>query len=324
MRVLNRIKDLASVPGPTHLAIGVFDGIHLGHQAVIGQAVQNASRTGGSSVVVTFDPHPILVLRPENAPHLLMPPRQKRRMVERIGADAMLTITFTRDFSKTSPELFIQELYDAANELREICVGEGWRFGADRSGEIGLLKSIAQNLGIRLNAVSSVLADGKTVSSTWVRAALERHDLNEVSKLLGRPFALLGTVAPVNSSANRLGLAAVTSQPTSNQFPPDGIYAVNAEGDGSAYRGALNIGRLTGGEQHDRLVQLRILGPDTQISGEEMEFNVLEYLRPKTSTGGFTEQIAQDALWAKEMNDMESRAEDDIGFCEVDFGYVSP
>jgi riboflavin kinase/FMN adenylyltransferase len=324
MRILHRIEDLASVPGPTHLAIGVFDGIHLGHQAVIGQAVQNARQTRGSAVVVTFDPHPIRVLRPEKAPRLLMAPPQKRRLVERVGADAMLTITFTREFSKTPPELFIQELYAAANGLREICVGEGWRFGADRSGEIGLLESIVQNLGIKLNAVSSVLLDGKTVSSTWVRAALERRDLNEAAKLLGRPFALLGTVAPVNSIANRFGLAALPAQSISHQFPPDGIYAVAADRGGKGYRGAVNIGWLPEEKPHDRLAQLRILGPNIEIFGEEMEFSLLEYLRPKTSASGFTEQMVRDALWAKEINDMENRAEDGADFSEVDFGDVSP
>jgi riboflavin kinase / FMN adenylyltransferase len=324
MRLLDSIEDLATVPGPTHLAIGMFDGIHLGHQAVIGQAVRNARQAGGSAVVITFDPHPIRVLRPEKAPRLLMDPGQKRRMVERLGADAMLTITFTPGFAKTSPTLFIQQLHNSTNGLREICVGEGWRFGADRSGEIGLLASIAQSLGIRLSAVSSVRFDGKTISSTWVRAALERRDLNEASKLLGRPFSFLGRVTPESSTGNRLHLAAVNSQPPINSFPPDGIYAVKAEGEGTGYRAAVNIGGGIGGEAHNRSVQLRILGPEGKIAGDEMEVTLLEYLRPKTSAGGFTEQIARDALWAKEMNDMDSRAEEEVSFCEVDFGYVSP
>jgi riboflavin kinase / FMN adenylyltransferase len=323
MRLLYSIEELAMVPGPTYLAIGMFDGIHLGHQAVIGKAVRNARQTGGSAVVVTFDPHPIRVLRPEKAPRLLMDPGQKRRMVERLGADAILTITFTPGFSKTPPASFIQQLHDSANGLHEICVGEGWRFGADRSGEIGLLASIAQNLGIRLNAVSSVRFGGKTISSTWVRAALERRDLNEASKLLGRPFSLLGRVTAESSIRNQVDLAAVNSQLPINSFPPDGIYAVKTEGDGRGYRAAVNIGG-TGVEAHNRSVQLRILGPEGKIAGDEVDVTLLEYLRPKTSAGGFTEQIARDALWAKEMSDMESRAEEDVSLCEVDFGYVSP
>jgi riboflavin kinase/FMN adenylyltransferase len=323
MKLLYSIEDLATVPGPVYLAIGMFDGIHIGHQAVIGQAVRNAQQTGGSAIVVTFDPHPVQVLRPERAPRLLMDPEQKRRMVERLGAEAMLTITFTKEFAKTPPAQFIHQLYNCANGLREISVGQDWRFGADRSGEIGLLGPIAQNLGIRLNAVSSVRFAGERISSTWVRAALGRRDLNEAAKLLGRPFALLSRVTSESSTGNRLELAAVNSHPPINSFPPEGMYAVKTEGDGPGYRAALNIGG-TGGEKHNRSIQLLILVPETKITGAEVEVSLLEYLRPKTSVAGFTEQIARDALWAKEMNDMESRAEEDMSFCEVDFGYVSP
>jgi riboflavin kinase/FMN adenylyltransferase len=195
MRLLYDIEELASVPGPTHLAIGVFDGIHLGHQAVIGRAVRNARQSGGNAVVATFDPHPLRVLRPGKAPRLLMEPRQKRRLIEELGVDALLTIRFTREFSRTPPAAFIQRLHQAANELREICVGEGWRFGANRSGEIGLLNSIGESLGIRLNAESSILIDDRVVSSTRVRGAVRCGDLNAASRLLGRRFALWGIIA---------------------------------------------------------------------------------------------------------------------------------
>jgi riboflavin kinase/FMN adenylyltransferase len=209
MRILDRIEDLASVSGPTHLGIGVFDGIHLGHQAVIGHTVRNARQTGGSAVLVTFDPHPIRLLRPNSAPRLLMSWQQKRRLVEELDLDAMLTIAFTREFSRTAPELFIQKLHHAANGLREICVGQGWRFGADRSGEICLLESVTQSLGIKLNAVSPVLVDGRPVSSTRVRAAVERGDLSEASELLGRPFALWDSLPRVRYPDYRLGPADV-------------------------------------------------------------------------------------------------------------------
>jgi riboflavin kinase/FMN adenylyltransferase len=240
MRVLHKMEDLASVPGPTHLAIGVFDGIHLGHQAVIGRTVRNARQTGGSAVVVTFDPHPVRVLRPERAPRLLMTLLQKKQLLEELGLDAMLTIVFTREFSRTAPEVFIWQLHNAADGLREICVGQGWRFGANRSGEVCLLESVAQSLGIKLNAVSPVLIDGRAVSSTRVRAALERRDSSEVSLLLGRPFALWGTVTTASDLAARFRVA------------PRNPYVINA-------------------------------------------------------------------LWAQEIHDMESRVEDGVELCPIDF-----
>jgi riboflavin kinase/FMN adenylyltransferase len=317
MRLLYNIEDLAFVAGPTHLAIGVFDGIHLGHQAVIGRALRNARQSGGSAVVVTFDPHPVQVLRPEKAPRLLMAPEQKRRLLEDLGVSALLTIAFTREFSKTSAELFIEKLHHAANELREICVGEGWRFGAKRSGETVLLQSLVQRHGIELNAVSPVRINDQVVSSTRVRAAVDRGDLNEASLLLGRPFALWSTVTAVGSPFGLFRLAEATPDSNRNQLPPDGMYAVRGSQDGKEYRGVANINRLTL-EERERFVQLRISGVNTRAS-EEMELTLLQYLCPKISTPSFTEQIARDALWAKEIHDLETRAEDNVDFCDLAF-----
>jgi riboflavin kinase/FMN adenylyltransferase len=318
MRLLYNIEDLAFVAGPTHLAIGVFDGIHLGHQAVIGRALRNARQSGGSAVVVTFDPHPVQVLRPEKAPRLLMAPEQKRRLLEDLGVSALLTIAFTREFSKTSAELFIEKLHRAANELREICVGEDWRFGANRSGEAVLLQSLVQRHGIELNAVSPVRINDQAVSSTRVRAAVDRGDLKEAALLLGRPFALWSTVTAVNSPFSLFRLAEATPNSNNNQLPPDGMYAVRGSQDGKEYRGVANVNRLTQ-EERERFVQLRISGVNARFASAELELTLLQYLRPKISTPGFTEHIAQDALWAKEIQDMESRTEDNVDFCDLAF-----
>jgi riboflavin kinase/FMN adenylyltransferase len=195
MQLLRNLEDLMSVRGPTHVAIGVFDGLHLGHQTVIGRAVHCAEETGGSAVVVTFEPHPVRVLRPEKAPRLLMAPVQKRKIIEKLGATAMLVIPFTHEFARTRPEDFFAKLYSSANDLRQICVGDGWRFGSDRSGNTSLLKQLVEGLGIRLTTIPTVMIDGAVASSTRVRAAVKRGDLDEVSRLLGRPFGLCSIVA---------------------------------------------------------------------------------------------------------------------------------
>ena len=315
MKYLRQLGDLGSVPGPTHLAIGVFDGIHLGHQAVIGRAVRSARQTGGSAVVVTFDPHPVRVLRPERAPRLLTAPSQKGRLIEELGVDAILTIAFTREFSETSPELFIQALHRYANDLREICVGEDWRFGANRSGEVRVLQTIAGRCGITISALSPVLVGDRAVSSTRVRLALDRGDLYEASLLLGRPFSLCGIVGEASPLTGQMEIAADSA----HQFPPVGMYAVKALRGGKEYRGAVNISWAQARQEHERLLQLHILSPSRQISGEEIELTLLQYLRPPSTSGGFGQQIARDALWAKEIYDMESRVEEGIEFCELDF-----
>src|ERR1700675_4875517 len=124
MKVLRAIDELSSLPGSTHLAIGVFDGLHVGHQAVIGHALKSARQSSGHAVVVTFDPHPVRVLRPEKAPRLLTSTRHKVRLIDKLGVDAVLLLEFTSEFSKTPPEIFIQELVRSANDLQQICVGQ--------------------------------------------------------------------------------------------------------------------------------------------------------------------------------------------------------
>jgi riboflavin kinase/FMN adenylyltransferase len=115
---------------------------------------------------------------------------KKRRAVEELGVDAMLTISFTREFSKTSPELFVQRLFQSANGLREIWIGEGWRFGTNRTGGVNLLESVAEPLGIKVNAVPAVLVNDQVVSSSWIRAAMDQDQVDQAALLLGRPFAL--------------------------------------------------------------------------------------------------------------------------------------
>jgi riboflavin kinase / FMN adenylyltransferase len=190
MQLLNKIEDLVLVHGPVYVAIGVFDGVHLGHQAVISGAVRRARQNAGGAVVITFDPHPIRVLRPEKAPRILMTPINKRRAIEELGVDALLTVSFTPEFAKTSPELFVQRLSQNANDLREIWIGEGWRFGANRAGGVNSLELIAESLGIKVNAVPAVLVNDQVVSSSWIRAAMEQDQVDQATLLLGRPSAL--------------------------------------------------------------------------------------------------------------------------------------
>src|ERR1700740_2362428 len=134
MKILRTIDELKSVLGPTHLAIGVFDGLHLGHQAVIGRALESSFQTGGNAVVVTFHPHPVRVLRPEKAPRLLTSTPHKLRLIENLRVQPILLLEFALEFSRTPPDIFIEKLVRAANRLSQICVGQEWTFGANRSG----------------------------------------------------------------------------------------------------------------------------------------------------------------------------------------------
>jgi riboflavin kinase / FMN adenylyltransferase len=304
MKILRAIDELDSLPGPTHLAIGVFDGLHIGHQAVIGRALASARQTGGNAVVVTFDPHPVRVLRPEKAPRLLTSTRHKVDLIERMGVDAVLLLEFTQEFSKTPPEIFIEKLVQAANHLTQICVGQEWTFGANRSGSIRLLEELAPKLEFQVTSVPPVLVGERVVSSTLIRSAVERGDFDSAAKYLGRAFTILGTVTAGRQLGRRLGFPTANLRAHNELFPPNGVYSAKAWFRGTEYGGVVNIGvRPTiEVETGERILELHLFDFEQQIYGEDIEVAFLEYLRPEQKFSGVDElqaQIQRDAAAAR-------------------------
>src|SRR6266446_9869885 len=171
MRILRSITELAEVPGPVFLAIGVFDGVHRGHQAVISTAARHAADAGGTAVVVTFDPHPAKILRPNESPRLLTATQHKIALIRKLGVGHLLVITFDREFAAKSPETFVEELVTNARPLREICVGHEWSFGKGRSGNLALLTRLGHKFHFDVVGIKPVTANGEVVSSTAIRGA---------------------------------------------------------------------------------------------------------------------------------------------------------
>jgi riboflavin kinase/FMN adenylyltransferase len=306
MQILRAIDELRSVRGPAHLAIGVFDGIHLGHRAVIQEAILGAKASGGSSVVLTFHPHPVKILRPEKAPRLLTSTLHKTKLIDRLGVNALLIQDFTLDFSKTRPERFIQQIVTAADRLAQICVGEGWTFGANRSGTVALLKDLAARFGFILSSVKPVTIEGQIVSSTLVRSAVEVGNFGLAAKLLGRPFTILGTVSEGSHLGRQLGFPTANLRAHNEQFPPNGVYAVKAWHRDIEFGGVANIGvRPTVDHQGgERLLELHLFDFDQDIYGHDVEVCFLEYLRTEEKFAGLNElraQIAKDAEKARQI-----------------------
>src|SRR3984957_5624815 len=306
MKVLRAIDELGSLPGSTHLAIGVFDGLHIGHQAVIGRALASSRQTGGNAVAVTFDPHPVRVLRPEKAPRLLTSTRHKVRLIDKLGVDAVLLLEFTLEFSKTSPEIFIEKLAQAARLLSQICVGQEWTFGANRSGSIRLLEKMAPKLGFQVASVAPILVDQRVVSSTLIRSAVESGDLESAAKYLGRDFTILGTVTEGRQLGRRLGFPTANLRAHNELFPPNGVYAAKAWFREKEYGGVVNIGiRPTiENETGERLLELHLFDFKQQIYGEDVEVAFLKYLRPEQKFSDVAElqaQIQRDAAAARQV-----------------------
>ena len=304
MSVLSSIDALSGVPGPVGLAIGTFDGVHLGHQAVIRRALSDAHSFGGTAVAVSFDPHPVRLLRPREAPRLLTSTPHKARLIRALGIEQLLIIPFTEAFAATKPEYFVRQLAAACRPLREVCVGHQWSFGQGRAGNLELLKALGDELGFEEVGVPAVAVDGEVVSSTLIRRAVESGDLARARRLLGREYTILGTVVRGAQLGRKLGFPTANLAAHNEQFPPNGVYLVDAQRSAVPLRGIANIGvrptvAAPGGE---RTLEVHLFDFAEEIYGEDLEITFLHFLRPEekfASLEALRAQITRDVAAAR-------------------------
>ena len=304
MDVLHSIPELSRLRGPIFTAIGVFDGVHLGHQAVISTSAEHAREAGGTPVVVTFDPHPAKVLRPDKAPHLLTATQHKIALIRDLGVEHLLVVRFDREFANTPPKDFVRELVTHAKPLREICVGHEWSFGKNRAGNLALLQKLGAEHNFNVVGIKPVGANGTVVSSTAIREAVKQGDLAKAAEMLGREYTILGTVKKGAQLGRTLGFPTANLSAHSEQFPPNGVYAAEARLDGAVLRGVVNLGYRPTVEQAkpERLLELHLFDLHRDIYGEDVEVRFLRYLREEQKFGSLDElkaQIARDVEQAK-------------------------
>ena len=306
MRVLRSIPELTQIPGPVFLAIGVFDGVHLGHQAVISTAARHAADAGGTAVVVTFDPHPAKILRPQESPRLLTATQHKIALIRALGVSHLLVLTFDRDLASTAPTDFVRQLVAAARPLREICVGQEWSFGKNRAGNLTLLKELGAQLNFNVVGVEPVTSDGTIVSSTAIRKAVEAGDFATATRMLGRDYTILGTVEEGKHLGRSLGFPTANLSAHSEQFPPNGVYAAEGLLGGKTVQGVVNLGvRPTVADgAPQRVLEFHLFDVDRDLYGEDIELRFLRYLRPERkfeNLAALREQIGQDVATAREI-----------------------
>lgn len=304
MQVLRSISELAELPGPLFLAIGVFDGVHLGHQAVISTSARHAKEAGGTPVVVTFDAHPAKVLRPNDVPHLITATQHKIALIRDLGVAHLLVLHFDRAFAATAPEEFVRQLVANSRPLQEICVGHEWSFGKGRAGNLALLKQLGQANNFNVVGVEAVTMNGEVVSSTAIRKAVADGNLVKATQMLGREYTILGTVIPGEKLGRKLGFPTANLSAHSEQFPPNGVYVTEARLAGALYRGVANLGyrpTVSAGKP-ERLLELHLFDLERDIYGEEMEVRFLRYLRPEQkfeNVEALAAQIARDVESAR-------------------------
>ncbi len=299
MNVIHAAAELNPGPGGVCLAIGVFDGVHLGHQGVIGRACQEARQRGAVSVVVTFDRHPNAVVAPQNVPPLIYPLSKKLRVMAALGLDAACVIHFDKPFSEISGEQFIRSLARDFKAIRGICVGETFLFGRRRSGDVALLKALGGELGFALHALPDVSLGGQPVSSTRIREAVRAVRFDLAGQMLGRTYTLCGPVIAGARLGRKLGFPTANLDVAGMLVPPAGVYAAEARWGGETRRAAVNIGRrpTVYSSEGGLSVEAHLLDFAGDIYGQEIELTFLKQLREERqfpSEAALQQQIAED------------------------------
>jgi riboflavin kinase / FMN adenylyltransferase len=307
METLRSISELSRLPGPLFVAIGVFDGVHLGHRAVISTSAEHAQAANGTPLVVTFDPHPEKVLRPKAAPHLLTATPHKIALIRDLGVGHLLIITFDKQFATTEPEDFVQQLVKHSKPLREVCVGHEWSFGRNRRGNLELLKKLGARFNFNVVGITPVTINGELISSTTIRQALEAGDLTKAAQMLGRQYTILGTVVRGDDLGKKIGFPTANLSAHNEQFPPDGVYLAEAKLDTVIYPGVVNLGyrpTVSTGKS-ERTLEIHLLDFNRDIYGEDLEVRFIRYLRPEKkfeNIDALVRRIEADVKQARELS----------------------
>jgi riboflavin kinase/FMN adenylyltransferase len=284
----------------TVVTIGAYDGVHLGHRAVIAQVRERAASSGARSVVVTFDRHPASVVRPESAPKLLTDLQQKLELLASTGIDATLVVPFGESQSREAPRDFVQRVLVNALKMRAVIVGEDFHFGHKRGGNVALLRELSTANDFEVSPLKLVArADGvnEALSSTAIRRALSGGDVRRANDMLGRHHEVRGVVVQGDKRGRTIGF------PTANVavdsllcLPADGVYAARvAIGDGSVHSAAINIGRRPTFYEHAEhsLLEAHLLDYSGDLYGQTLRVAFVEFLRGERKFAGIDELRSQ-------------------------------
>ncbi|HHM06139.1 MAG TPA: bifunctional riboflavin kinase/FAD synthetase [Gammaproteobacteria bacterium] len=306
MKIIRGLHNLPTAPKGTVVTIGNFDGVHLGHQAILGQLAERAAELGLPTVVVTFEPHPLEFFRPGLAPPRLTRFREKMHALTRYSVDRVVVLSFNTRLAAMPAVDFIEQVLIAGLNVRYLVVGDDFRFGHRRAGDFDMLKRTGVARGFQVAAMHSFCIDGERVSSTRIRAALGQDDLATAEKLLGRPYRMCGRVAHGDRRGRQLGFPTANIHLHRVSAPVQGVYAVEVFGlDPEPLAGVANVGnRPTVGGMRSQL-EVHLLDFDQDIYGRYVHVDFLHKIRPEqrfAGVGELTAQIQRDVATARDFH----------------------
>lgn len=289
MKIIHSLAEYGDGTVPVVLAAGCFDGLHIGHAAVIQVAIERARAIEGEAWVFTFDPHPAKVLSPEHAPPLIFTSAQLSRHLQEMGVDGCILQPFTIDFMKQEPVDFFDHLCEHIPGLAGISVGEDWSFGRNRAGNAGLLAKLCAERNIFFFAHPAVEWKGERVSSTRIREAVRLGHMADANAMLGRPVSTIGRVVHGKQIGRGLGYPTANIDPDNDMLPPRGIYAARLRVGHHLHDAAAYIGhRETFHQNEPQVLEVYVLDEhDIDLYGQHVEVSYLEFIR--------SDQVFEDA-----------------------------
>jgi riboflavin kinase/FMN adenylyltransferase len=280
--------------------IGNFDGVHLGHRCILEAVVARARETGRPSIAITFEPHPLSVLRPDHAPRRLQTLHQKEEAIEALGVENLLVIPFTRDFSLTEPEEFVRSVLAERLAVSELFLGSHFAFGRGKRGDLALLTRMGPECGFIASGVEEVFFEGVPISSTRIRTAIARGDVVRANAMLGREYELDGLVAKGDGMGRKIGYPTINLEPENELHPADGVYVtqIHIRSFGRRFDCVTNIGRRpTVYEDYATTIETYVLDFSANVYGEKVRLFFFDRLREERkfpSVTDLSEQIGRD------------------------------
>ena len=301
MKIIDRLENISQPFKNAVITIGNFDGVHIGHQALFHEVIERAADIDGTSIAMTFEPHPLRVLQKNSLPPLITVYEQKNELIERTGIDVLICIPFTREFASLSAAAFIKDLLVAKIGMRVIVVGKDYSFGKNREGNLSVLKSYASELGYEVIVAEWIKAEREVadrISSTKIRELIMAGEVEPARKMLGRHYQIRGLVVKGRDRGGKLlGIPTANINLQDELCPKTGIYAVTVEYNQQLYKGVANIGYSPTFDDHQFTVEVHLLNFSENIYGQKIRVNFIQRIRNEKKFVGIAdlkEQIHQD------------------------------
>jgi riboflavin kinase/FMN adenylyltransferase len=294
------ITDLGAFPKPLPLpimTIGNFDGVHLGHQAIFRTLRQRAHEVGGTSLVLTFDPHPLKVLAPERCPPLITPTAKKLAIIQDCRPDVVVCLPFTQELANLTPAAFVEDVLVGTIGVREIYVGYNFAFGKGRQGSIALLQELGHRYGFGVHIIEPIAVEGRVVSSSMIRQWIQQGGVDEAALLLGRLYSIAGAVVEGYQKGRELGFPTANVRSTDELIPGRGVYAVIVDWREQRYEGVANIGFNPTFGRTQLSLEIHLFDFSQQLYGEAVEVSFVKKIRDERAFPSVTDlvkQIGQD------------------------------